>query len=57
MYTGPSDETRFSREDYPAKELEQKLLKVTKMKLGENFEADPKVTPYGENKRVDEVNF
>ena len=25
MYTGPLDKTRFSREDYPAKELEQKL--------------------------------
>ena len=55
MYTGPSDKTRYSREDYATKELEQKLQRVTKMKLVTDFPADPKVTPYGESERVLEV--
>ena len=55
MYTGPLDETRFYRKDYPIKELEQKLLRVTKMKLVVDFPADPMVKPYGDDRKVSEV--
>ena len=55
MVFGSSDETRFLGKDYPPRELEQRVRQITKLKLGDDFPIDPKVKPYGEDKKVDEV--
>jgi hypothetical protein len=52
LYSGPSDLTRVSKEDFSARELERSVKNVTRLKEEDPLPGEPSVAPYGNGNKV-----
>ena len=57
MYSGPSDPTRVSAEDFSTNELERCIKGLTKLKDEDPLPGEPSVAPFGGDNGLPEVSF